>query len=113
MNIFLYYYNLNNFSYLFTIFFIFTAVFVLSNFVSSNSFKVSPVSSLLNFPFSTREIIPVSYETTITRASDISVIPTAALCLVPRFFGTETSEASGKIHFAASISDLSITIAPS
>ena len=86
-----------------------TLVLVLSSFLSSSSLKESAVKSRVSFPPSASDIVPVSSETTTTKASDISVIPTAALCLVPKFFGTDTSEASGKIHLAASISDPDIT----
>jgi len=83
-------------------FFITFVVLVLSNFLSNNSLKESAVKSLISFPPSASDIVPVSSDTTTTKASEISVIPTAALCLVPKFLGTDTSDARGSIHFAAS-----------
>ena len=89
----------------------FTFSLLLSKDLNSILVSLSPVKSLFIFPSSTKDIIPVSSETTITKASDTSLIPIAALCLVPTFFGTIFSEASGKTHLAAFIWLFSIIIA--
>ena len=58
------------------------------------------------------EIIPVSSETTITKASDISDNPMAALCLVPSFLFISWL-VSGNTHPDANILPFPIIVAPS
>ena len=69
---------------------------------------------LLIFPFSAIEINPVSSETTTTKASDISLIPIAALCLAPKILDIYSSfNGFGKKQEAATILFSLIIIAPS
>ena len=65
-----------------------------------SSFLIS--SSLVNsrskIPFTAREITPVSSLTIRTTASLCSLIPSPALCRVPRLISTLGFDVSGKIH---------------
>ena len=60
-----------------------------------------------------KEIIPVSSDTIITSASDISDNPIAALCLVPNFLLISLLLVNGKTHPDANILSLPIIVAPS
>ena len=53
---------------------------------------------LVIFPFIAKDITPVSSDTIITKASDISDNPIAALCLVPNFLLILMLFVKGKTH---------------
>ena len=80
---------------------------------SSSLFRVSFVKLRANTPCLAREICPVSSETTTTIASDTSLMPKAARCLVPKLTLTLSLFVKGKIQPAAHIMPSLITIAPS
>ena len=68
---------------------------------SSSLFRVSFVKLRANTPCLAREICPVSSETTTTIASDTSLMPKAARCLVPKLTLTLSLFVKGKIQPAA------------
>ena len=71
------------------------------------------MSNFTNLPFSAAAIAPRSSDTTITMASDSSVNPNAALCLVPISGVIISLSVKGKIHPAASTNVFCKIIAPS
>ena len=75
--------------------------------------KTSKSSYVVKIPFTAIETAPVSSETTTTTASEFSLIPSAALCLVPRFILRRLFLVSGKIHPPAYKTPSLITSAPS
>ena len=79
----------------------------------SNSFNSFIFCILVTFPPLTNEMFPVSSDTTTTSASLSSVIPIAALCLIPKFAGMSVFCVIGSVQRAAAIRPFAITIAPS
>ena len=67
----------------------------------------------VTLPPLTNEILPVSSDTTIASASVSSVIPMAALCLIPKFAGMSVFSVIGRVHRAATILSPEMTMAPS
>lgn len=61
----------------------------------------------------TKEMLPVSSDTTIASASVSSVMPMAALCLIPKFAGMLVLSVIGNVHLAAAILPPEIIRAPS
>ena len=74
---------------------------------------ISSISKLVKRPFSAVEIVPLSSETTTTIASDSSVMPRAARCLVPISGKIIWLSVNGKIQPAASINVFCNITAPS
>ena len=65
------------------------------------------------WPSFTKEMFPVSSDTTITVASVCSVRPVAALCRIPYCAGILGFSLIGNVHRAATMRLLAITMAPS
>ena len=68
------------------------------------------ISSL---PFWATEILPLSSETIIASESVFSVIPAAALCLIPKLDGKLSFSIVGRTHLAALMVSPVIMTAPS